>query len=336
MFRARFLVILLTAVMAAGVGGSAYAQEKPKDDPKLTETGPYVVTKGKIADILGKDDKVIRRFPTTEKAQAFAKEMNEKEPKDSPFTYNSYRKEPEQDAPKATGPDLIENTGPKGKIITKPDLKTVDPGAMKLGGKAKPVAGKTGTGTIGKSKVTITFTGKDGKGKFTVGGDLTGEGEWKQDGAGVVFETRLSRFVGNIEGDKLKGQRFTKKPGEDGGNAMTEWSVTLKDSPTMAGTKWGNGDPKNRYYSAVIFEEDGSLKHGYPNQSGRADEHSGTWKVDGDGFRVEYKHEDNTVMRWKIIREGENFVLWYIMDDGSLQPHDPDYVESYSYKLIKE
>jgi hypothetical protein len=144
MFRTRFLVILLTAVMAAGVGGSVFAQEKPKDNPKLTETGPWVVSKGKIGDILSKDDKVIASFPTTEKAQAFAKEMNEKLPTDSPFIYSSYRKEPKQDAPKATGPDLIENTGPKGGIITEPDLKSVKE-AKEAVDRAKKIANGDGS-----------------------------------------------------------------------------------------------------------------------------------------------------------------------------------------------
>ncbi len=128
-------------------------------------------------------------------------------------------------------PSVEENTGRGGGGIFKPNLPTVDPGAMKWDGKGPKLAGKTGTGMIGTAKVTIMFTGGDKGGKFTVSGELQGEGEWRPDAAASVYmETQFSIFRGVLKGDKLAGVRFTKKAGEDGKNALTEWSIDLKDS----------------------------------------------------------------------------------------------------------
>jgi hypothetical protein len=200
-----------------------------------------------------------------------------------------------------------ENTRPKGGLVTKPGMKTVDPGDINLNSKAKPVAGQKGTGVIGDKKVSITFTGKDGKGTFKLEGELSGEGDWEQSGAGVTFETSLSKFRGVVQGDKLAGVRFTKKPGADGKNALTEWSITFPDGPTPArvsaleGTRWScevydymarSEQPEVRLTigtGTYSFETGGKVTYNYhETKSGKDYKSEGTWSQDGENIRITF------------------------------------------------
>jgi hypothetical protein len=219
--------------------GAGQEREKPK--PHDSRTVTKWVSEVQKPGLDNNDWEELGRFDTYDEAVARSTKWSKEHPdslrlcREREITVRLALPDPGSKAPRT------ESSGPRGGVITNPGLKTVDPGAMKLGGsKVAPVAGKTGTGTIGTSKVSIKFTGKDGKGKFVVSGELEGEGEWQQDGTGLVMETALSKFRGVLRGDKLVGVRFTKKPGEDGKNALTEWSLTLADTPKQTSVvgKW--------------------------------------------------------------------------------------------------
>ena len=98
-------------------------------------------------------------------------------------------------------------------------------------------------------------------------------------------------------GDKLAGVRLTKKPGEDGKNALTEWAVTLKENPIynpkLAIGVWkpmgetGNkvyGD-RQSFFNEVKIGDDGTCWHVDP-QKGR---YRGKYEVMDDG-KVLVKH----------------------------------------------
>jgi hypothetical protein len=237
-------VWLLAAFAVAAVGDPAPAQaEKKAQTPSKEDDGWQVVQVWKAVGYNEQGHPIGESEwdPDKSKAEAEKRKMEKVEKTDGRFyakvevVSGKERRYVGKGTSGAKPPaTLEENTRPKGGLITSPGLKPVDPGAMRWDGKGPKLAGKTGTGTIGTAKVTIKFTGDEKGGKFTVSGDLEGEGEWRPDStASVYMETKLSAFRGVLRGDKLAGVRLIKKPGEDGKNASTEWSVTLADSPKV-------------------------------------------------------------------------------------------------------
>jgi hypothetical protein len=94
------------------------------------------------------------------------------------------------------------------------------------------VAGKTFQGKIDKYSVVIRFA--EG-GEFTVGGEMQGPGQWTQTSDGLLLETPISTYRGNVEADRITGVRFVK----DGSGPMAEWSVKLCQSPNAGPTgRW--------------------------------------------------------------------------------------------------
>jgi hypothetical protein len=132
-----------------------------------------------------------------------------------------------------------DSTGSAGTTIRPLAPKWIDVGPRDPGKKTAPsLAGKKMKGTIGGYKVTITFTGEDNKGDFTVSGDLEGSGKWVQLGQFVQMETGKARFEGKIDGNIVSGTRTMK----DGGD-KDKWNVTLSDRASvdvanLAGTTW--------------------------------------------------------------------------------------------------
>lgn len=277
---------------------AATGQEKAKEGRPYTGAEPWVVEKQSLTDFTGKSDKIIEGYPTEQAARERADQLNKDEKEWTRWMYKA--REARKDDPKPAA--AAENTvKPKDGLIVRPELKRVELGPM-AGGKAPSVAGKTGTGTIGTAKVTITFTGKDGKGKFVVSGDLTGEGEWEQDGVAVTMETALSKFRGVMRDKQLAGVRFTKKQGEDGKNALTEWRVTLTETPTGEAKK--GSEPAASAKVTTITEDwlVGDWEGGAPAGGRYTFKRGGTgtvtttlgtfpltWAIDDDGTTLDLK-----------------------------------------------
>jgi hypothetical protein len=326
----KMLAGVLMALLVPGLGAG---QEKDKPKPDDPRTVTKWVSEVQKPGFDNNDWEELGKYDTYDEAVARSTKWSKEHP--GSLRLCREREIKVRLAPPDPGsktPGLVENSSPKSGGITKPNLPTVDPGAMKLGGsKVASVAGKTGTGTIGTSKVSIKFTGKDGKGKFVVSGELEGEGEWQQDGSGVVMETALSKFRGAIRGDKLTGVRFTKKAGEDGKNALTEWSVTVTDTPkgeSVAGTKWSFTSELpdgTNYRSSVSFEANGkytSLQDGKPA-------FSGTWKEVKDEVLIQAKYKNGRgPYNYKAKRQGDTLKQWKVENDGRLSP-------LYDAKLVK-
>ena len=88
------------------------------------------------------------------------------------------------------------------------------------------VAGKQGKGKIGDKNVTIKFT-KDKK--FTISGDIEGEGEYTQTLNFVRMVTkRGSIFFATIDGDTITGSSWIKSP--DGKKRQEKWNIKLVKS----------------------------------------------------------------------------------------------------------
>ncbi len=87
------------------------------------------------------------------------------------------------------------------------------------------VAGKTFQGKIDNRSVVIRFA--EG-GEFIVDGEMQGQGQWTQTGDGLLLQTPIATYRGNVQADWITGVRFVK----DGSEPMAEWSVRLCQSPT--------------------------------------------------------------------------------------------------------
>jgi hypothetical protein len=124
----------------------------------------------------------------------------------------------------------------RGKPIEIPRPKSVDVGPMKKG--KSPLAGKTGVGRIGNSKVTMKFQENN---ELVISGELEGKGRWTATDSAVYLETQLATFRGTIDKEKVSGLRFMR--GSDGSN-VTEWSVDLqKEGQQAQGIKFSVYNP---------------------------------------------------------------------------------------------
>jgi hypothetical protein len=85
---------------------------------------------------------------------------------------------------------------------------------------ASAVAGRTFEGRIGPQRVVIRFAAS---GEFVVSGELQGTGRWTQDGSGLLMETAIAKYRGQIDGDRISGLRFLF----DGSQPIGEWSVAV-------------------------------------------------------------------------------------------------------------
>ena len=188
-------------------------------------------------------------------------------------------------------------TGLEGSTITKPVLTFVDPGSLtKRAAKVPSLAGKKGTGTIGKSKVTIEFTGEGEKGEFVVSGDIEGKGKWKLLGPYLDMETEMAKFDGKLDGNKLGGKRKMKKGGE-----KDEWSIELKVAPASANSNDYRNDSAPKAY-----EDDNASEI-----SGTAWVHHRIYDDFPNGKRI-----SETIT---VFLDGEQFVQLY---DSRFLPYD--------------
>lgn len=79
------------------------------------------------------------------------------------------------------------------------------------------VVGKTFEGKIGDDNVTLTFD----EDRFTVSGDVSGSGSWRQIDSALAMETEASVYRGVISGEEIKGIRYPKSH-----EPYEEWSVS--------------------------------------------------------------------------------------------------------------
>jgi hypothetical protein len=82
------------------------------------------------------------------------------------------------------------------------------------------IAGRTFAGQIGPHRIVIRFASS---GAFVVSGELQGSGRWTQDGSGLLLETAIAKYRGQIDGDRISGLRFRI----DGAQPIIAWSVVL-------------------------------------------------------------------------------------------------------------
>ena len=86
------------------------------------------------------------------------------------------------------------------------------------------VAGKIFQGKIGKLSVVMLFA--EG-GEFTVSGEMQGQGQWTQTADGLLLQTPVATYRGNVNADGITGLRFVK----DSSEPLAEWSVRLCQTP---------------------------------------------------------------------------------------------------------
>lgn len=279
------------------VGVAAVAQDRP-GAPRPTGTREWLVIKGSLQDFTGKSDTRVADFDTEAEAVKEATRLNTAEVEWTKWTYVARRRA--QDDPAPSGPVVPD--GPRGAPIKQPDLKFVDPGAMRKDDPKVPsLAGRTGTGTIGTATVTLTFTGDAAGGEFVVAGEMKGKGRWRQLGKHVLMETNRSAFAGALDGDTLAGTRRAKESGEKDG-----WSIRLSGAAGAGGlvnSVWVyRGSPVKRggysgiwiYEQLMVFLPDGrfvqlrgdTLQEHF-RQDGRNAYHLGSigkWTSDGSGL----------------------------------------------------
>ena len=209
MFARRAVCVAVLALTGA-IAGGARAQLKEATD--ATGDLPWIVTKVNHEDFTGKSDSVVSKFATEDEARADAKKRNEAETEKSKWTHAYSRK---KDAP-----SLVEQSDQSPKLPrVKPRGAVEDAGEK--GTKAPALAGKVGTGTIGKSKVTIKFADKSDE--VVIEGDVKGEGKFKQIGQGVLFETADARYRGKYDGKTATGVRLAK----EGTEQLVEWTIAF-------------------------------------------------------------------------------------------------------------
>lgn len=119
--------------------------------------------------------------------------------------------------------------------ITKPDLKTVDPGPSASSKRAKPsspLLGKSGKGTIAGFDSNIEVK-EDGSIVFS--GKVSGKAQLDEKAEGVVFESDNAKYVGQMDGNVIRGTRQAKdKSGKFIPGGTTNWQFTLTDeAPPM-------------------------------------------------------------------------------------------------------
>ncbi len=263
----RRLVFGLVAL--AAFGETSFAQEstkkppKPPDEERVTVYFAVVTGDGTVEGATRPID-VGGPFWTKAEAAERCKKWQEDNPESNRLALPAERTIAARDnrsngAKNPNRPDQPPAlTGPKGSKIGMPDLKVVDPGSIKGRTVAASLAGKKGTGTFGRSKVTIEFVGKGEKGEFIVSGDMTGKGKWTQLGPFVQLEGLESSFVGKIDGDMIGGRRTVKKSG-----VKEEWSVKLAKKPPVPVDSiqftgsWSKGS------ATYVFDEDGTGKIRY-------------------------------------------------------------------------
>ncbi len=222
----RFLLASLMVLVTAASSAPPQGQ-----DPDGKE-----VRKGWIAVVLGDDGKpkeTIGAFLTLEESRAAERQWTARHPGTTMLTDSiegdvEVKRRPTSKA--GPGGQPAPSSGTDGSAVVVPGPKFMDPGGAKRIEKRPPsLAGKRGTGTIGKSKVTIDFTGEGEKGEFVVGGELTGKGKWVRLGPFVQLETTLAKFEGRLDGDKLAGTRTMKQ-----GGGKDAWSLDFAPVPRRA------------------------------------------------------------------------------------------------------
>lgn len=267
--RGLIFTLLMTTVFCL----QGFAQEE--DKPEEIEVTRYTVYFSNFAEqeaIAGTD------FETKGEADKAAESMRSLRDLDGKKLYFNVEVRPEKFVQTVTRPSRAKTrpaTGLEGSPITKPVLTFVDPGSLtKRAAKVPSLAGKKGTGTIGKSKVTIEFTGEGEKGEFVISGDLEGKGKWVQLGPFVQLETGMAKFDGKLDGDKLGGNRKMKEGGE-----KDEWSIKLGNvqvpnvkvvegtvgikKNALAGTTWKTSNGHRLEFRAdgtLIFNMEGKGK----------------------------------------------------------------------------
>ncbi len=224
-----------------------------------------------------------------EASQKLAK-WNKTTKSSDPFFYETKRNPDFTGNSRPTLPAQVPQSATKPTVIAAPPvIKTVDPGDIKLSGKVKPLAGMTGTGTIGDSKVTVEFSGEGEKGEFVVTGELEGKGKWVQLGPFVTMETARAKLEGKLDGDMLKGSRTLK-----GGGAKDEWSLSLFNRVNkLAGSVW-DASTLSSYGGELRFDKDGkTVTHATKGWEGihPAATYIGTYTIDGDNviINIEYR-----------------------------------------------
>ena len=223
----RILAFSLAVVVTLST--SAPAQERKPEERD--------VRKGYIVEVIGEGGKVVETvgaFLSSEDADKAEKQWNANHPTTLLLTRVregdvEVKRQPPRTS-RSSNPSAPA-AGPKDSTIVMPSLKVVDPGSLKKGEvKVRSLAGKKGSGTIGKQKVTIEFTGEGGIGEFATTGNLKVKGTWRQLGKFVLMETEWMKCDGTLDGNKVTGTLRLKNGGE-----KDVWSVTLTEGADAGG-----------------------------------------------------------------------------------------------------
>lgn len=169
----------------------------------------------------------------------------------------------------------VQNNGPNGGTIKAPDLKWVDiPEANTNGKEFQSLSGKKGKGKIGQYNAAISFAKGDGKGEYTVDGEIKGKGRWVQLGPYVQMESETSKYEGKIEGSRIVGSRTIKESG-----TKEDWFFDL--NAELAGRR-GRGT-----FMDGVTPFSVEFRTGGVGLFKSADEaFTGTWSVDGDSITM--------------------------------------------------
>jgi hypothetical protein len=209
-------VLSITMATFLVLAAFAQAQERKPDERDIRD--------GYIVEVIGAGGKVAETIGaalTPEEADKLESDWNAQRPGNVAMIRIRQGKV-EVPRPAPSQPSGVAG-GIKGSNIVVPVPKIVDPGATKRAEPKVPsLAGSSGTGTIGESKVAIQFTGEGEQGEFVVSSELEGKGKWRQLGPFVQMDTDLEKYAGKIDGDKITGTRRLIKSGR-----KDQWAITL-------------------------------------------------------------------------------------------------------------